>query len=323
MNIAVLGSGAFGTALAISMARDGQDITLWARSATQANAMQKDRVNAERLPQADFPASLNVTADLDNLKEQQTLLIAVPMQQLAQFIERNKAHLARKTLVACCKGIDLQSGLSQTQVIRAILPEARTAVLTGPSFAHDIAAGLPTALTLACEDGHLGQMLQTTLSTSNIRLYRSTDVTGAELGGALKNVIAIACGAAIGAGLGESARAALITRGYAEMRRMADVLGAQSETLAGLSGFGDLALTCASEGSRNFRFGLSLGRSESFDTNITVEGAATARACHEKAKELEVDMPITAAVTAMIDQTLTLKQAMDSLLARPLKEETC
>jgi glycerol-3-phosphate dehydrogenase (NAD(P)+) len=323
VSVAVLGAGAFGTALAISLAREGHDITLWARSEKQAETMQKDRSNSARLPKATFPLTLHISADLDTIKEHQTLLIAVPMQQLARFIADHQNHLAHKTLVACCKGIDLTSGLGPSQVILSALPDAKTAILTGPSFAHDIAAGLPTALTLACTDPTLGTTLQNELSTSNIRLYRSTDVTGAELGGALKNVIAIACGAAIGAGLGESARAALITRGYAEMQRMAEALGAKPETLAGLSGFGDLALTCASEGSRNFRFGLSLGRGETFDPNITVEGAATAQACHEKAKTLGVEMPITAAVSAMINQTLTLKQAMDSLLARPLKEETC
>ena len=323
MSIAVLGAGAFGTALAISLAREGQDITLWARNAEQAKTLQNTRVNGARLPDAMFPETLTVTSELDTIQGFQTLLIAVPMQQLAHFTRDAEKFLSGKTLVACCKGIDLKSGFGPAHVIENNTENARTAILTGPSFAHDIAAGLPTALTLACNDPDLGKTLQGQLSTSNLRLYRSTDVIGAELGGALKNVIAIACGAAIGAGLGESARAALITRGYAEMQRMAEALGAKPETLAGLSGFGDLALTCASEGSRNFRYGLSLGRNTPFDSNVTVEGAATAKACHEKAKTLHIDMPITAAVTAMITQELTLNEAMDSLLARPLKEETC
>jgi glycerol-3-phosphate dehydrogenase (NAD(P)+) len=323
MSIAVLGAGAFGTALAISLSKDGRNVILWARDAVQADTMQKTRINTARLPNATLPEQIIVTSDISAIKDTQTVLLAVPVQQLAGFVERNKGALSNKTLVACCKGIDLQSGLGPTGVLKNALPSAKTAILTGPSFAHDIAIGLPTALTIACEDAGLGIHLQHALTTSNLRLYRSTDVTGAELGGALKNVIAIACGATIGAGLGESARAALITRGFAEMQRMARAVGATAETLSGLSGFGDLTLTCASEGSRNFRFGHSLGRNETFDPNITVEGAMTAKACLARAKDLNLDMPITAAVVAMIDGTLTLNEAMDSLLARPLKEETC
>ena len=323
MSVAVLGAGAFGTALAISMAREGQSVTLWARNPEHAKAMQSQRVNTLRLPDATFPQTLSVTSEIDSIKAVQTLLLATPMQQLAGFAHANKGALTGKSLVACCKGIDLETGDGPTQVLKKILPQNALAILTGPSFAHDIARGLPTALTLACEDARRGSQLQNQLSTSNLRLYRSTDVIGAELGGALKNIIAIACGATIGAGLGESARAAIITRGFAEMQRMAQAIGARPETLAGLSGFGDLALTCASEGSRNFRFGLSLGRNERFDPDVTVEGAATAKATLERAKELGIEMPITAAVVAMIAQTITLKDAMETLLTRPLKEETC
>ncbi|MBV1896671.1 MAG: glycerol-3-phosphate dehydrogenase, partial [Rhodobacteraceae bacterium] len=170
-------------------------------------------------------------------------------------------------------------------------------------------------------DTDLGKTLQQSLTTANLRLYRTTDTVGAELGGALKNVIAVACGAVIGAGLGDSARAALMTRGYAEMQRMALALGARAETLAGLSGFGDLALTCTSDQSRNYRLGLSLGRGESFDSSITVEGAATARAVAANAERMGLDMPITNCVVALLDQKLTLAEAMAQLLARPLKEE--
>lgn len=323
MSIAVLGAGAFGTALAISLSREEQPVTLWARDPQQAQRMQKERMNSARLPGAAFPETLAVSADLQSLASIKTVLLAVPMQQLAKFTQDNATTLTGKSLVACCKGIDLKSRLGPVKILSNALPHSTPAILTGPSFAHDIAKGLPTALTIACEDPTLGTSLQKQLSTANLRLYRSTDVIGAELGGALKNVIAIACGATIGAGLGESARAAIITRGFAEMQRMAQAVGAQADTLAGLSGFGDLALTCASEGSRNFRFGLSLGRDEPFDPSITVEGAATAKATLARAKELNIEMPITAAVVAMITQTITLKDAMNALLARPLKEETC
>jgi glycerol-3-phosphate dehydrogenase (NAD(P)+) len=181
--------------------------------------------------------------------------------------------------------------------------------------------GLPTALTLACVDDEVGQFLQSQLKAPNLRIYRTTDVIGAELGGALKNVIAIACGAAMGAGLGESARAALMTRGFAEMKRMAHALGAERATLSGLSGFGDLSLTCSSAQSRNYQFGLALGRGERFDPTVTVEGAATARAALERTKSLGLEMPITESIVGLLDQKLNLREAMELLLARPPKEE--
>ena len=193
--------------------------------------------------------------------------------------------------------------------------------MTGPSFAADIARGLPTALTLAAQDDETAISLQQQLTTRAIRLYRTTDTVGAELGGALKNVIAIACGTTMGAGMGESARAALMTRGYAEMQRMAAHRGADPDTLAGLSGFGDLTLTCTSEGSRNYRLGLSLGRGETFDAGTTVEGAATARAVAQVAEQTGLDMPITMAVAGLLDKSLDVREAVQSLLTRPLKEE--
>jgi len=202
-----------------------------------------------------------------------------------------------------------------------VIPSATVAILTGPSFAADIARGLPTALTLACADEAKGMALQQALTTPNLRLYRTRDIIGAELGGALKNVIAIACGAAMGAGLGESARAALVTRGFAEMSRMAVHLGAEVETLHGLSGFGDLILTCTSDQSRNYRFGLSLGQNQPFDADVTVEGAATARAVLAKSRDMRLDMPITSAIVGLIDHKLSVSDAMEMLLARPLKEE--
>lgn len=315
--IAIIGAGAFGTALAVSLAGKGA-VTLWSRSADLAHEMQLTRTNATRLPGITLQDRIRITAEF---APQQTLLLAVPMQQLRGLLVMYSDELAGRTLVACCKGIELQSGLGPIAVIKDVLPRAKSALLTGPSFAEDIARGLPTALTLACGDETLGKALQQDLNTANLRLYRTTDTIGAELGGALKNIIAIACGAVIGAGLGDSARAALMTRGYAEMQRMALALGARAETLAGLSGFGDLALTCTSGQSRNYRLGLALGRGDSFDSTITVEGAATARAVSANAKRLGLDMPITDCVVALLDQKLTLTQAMAQLLARPLKKE--
>ncbi|MFO7855257.1 MAG: NAD(P)H-dependent glycerol-3-phosphate dehydrogenase [Paracoccaceae bacterium] len=318
MSVGVLGAGAFGTALAIVLAGAGRPVTLWAREG--AAAMQTARENARRLPGPPFPEALTATGDLAEAAAAETLLLAVPMQRLRALAEGNAARLGDRPLVACCKGVELGTTLGPAGVLAEVLPDAPRAVLTGPSFAADIAAGLPTALTLACADADLGARLQAQLSTPTLRLYRTEDVTGAELGGGLKNVIAIACGAAMGAGLGESARAALMTRGFAEMNRMAQALGAEPTTLAGLSGFGDLVLTCTSEGSRNYRFGLALGRGTEAAAE-TVEGAPTARAVAERARRLGVEMPITEAVVAVLDGRMALRAAMDTLLARPLREE--
>lgn len=317
MKIAVLGGGAFGTALAISLARKAP-ATLWARDLRD---MQTRRENTARLPGCAFPDGLELTDQIELAAAADCLLLAVPMQKLRGFLEAHQSLIKGKYLVACCKGIELSTGLGPVQVIAQCCPDRTAAVLTGPSFAADIARGLPTALTLACRDEKAGKALQQSLNTGNLRIYRTTDTIGAELGGALKNVIAIACGAVMGAGLGESARAALMTRGFAEMQRLAAHLAADPATLAGLSGFGDLTLTCTSTQSRNYRLGLALGRGEGFDDSTTVEGAATARAVAALATKADLDLPITAAVAALLAGKLDVETAMQMLLARPLKEE--
>jgi glycerol-3-phosphate dehydrogenase (NAD(P)+) len=315
MSISVLGAGAFGTALAISLARDGKGITLWARDPAD---MQTKRENTRRLAGFSFPDSLTVTSDLSKAAASDIILLAIPMQKLTDFLQDHAAMFANKTLVACCKGIDLSSGLGPAEIIKTTCPTATPAILSGPSFAVDIAAGLPTALTLAVRDG---EALQAALGTSNIRLYLSSDLFGVEMGGALKNVMAIACGIAIGAGLGESAHAALMTRGFAEMQRFALSRGAQPGTLSGLSGFGDLALTCSSEKSRNFAFGLALGRQDTLPVATTVEGVATAKAVSKAAKKDGIEMPIANMVVAVLEHHLTINEAVALLLSRPLKEE--
>lgn len=315
--ITIMGAGAFGTALAIAMA-ERHPVTLWAHDACHADEMHRARENTRRLPGIALPQALRITS---RLEPSDTVLLAVPMQKLRNVLTEHNAHLSGRTLVACCKGIELDTALGPTQVIAHAAPDSTAAILTGPSFAADIAKGLPTALTIATQDETTCKSLQIQLSTQSLRLYRTTDVIGAELGGALKNVMAIACGAVIGAGLGVSARAALMTRGFAEMNRFATLKGADPSTLAGLSGLGDLALTCTSDQSRNYQFGLSLGRGEAFDPEVTVEGAATARAVHQNATELNIDMPITQAVVALATGKLQVSDAMDMLLARPLKEE--
>lgn len=317
--ITVLGAGAFGTALAISLAEAGQEVALWSRDGAQVRAMRHTGENAARLPGMRLPEGLRITDDIPAGEE--PVLLAVPMQRLRDLLREHATVLKTCDLVACCKGIELTTMMGPVAILNELMPDSTAAILTGPSFARDIAQGLPTALTLACTDAARGEALQQCLTTRNIRIYRTTDTTGAELGGALKNVMAIAAGAVIGAGLGDSARAALMTRGFAEMQRLALALGARPETLSGLSGFGDLVLTCTSPQSRNMQFGLALGRNEPFDPTITVEGAATARAALRRAQALEIELPITAAVVALLDGEVSLRQAMDMLLSRPLKEE--
>ena len=317
--IGIVGAGAFGTALAVALARAGQEVRLWARSGAQVEAMQVTRRNEGRLPGVDLPPRVVVGAKLAALSGCETVLVALPMQQMRGFLAEHGASLRADTLVACCKGLDLTTLTGPTGLIRAALPGVQAAILTGPSFAADIARGLPTALTLAGEFDLAP--LQAQLSTPVLRLYAQSDVVGAELGGALKNVIAIACGIVIGAGLGESARAALLTRGYAEMLRLAKVLGARPETLAGLSGLGDLVLTCTSPQSRNFRHGLAIGAGQVPDPNATVEGVATARAVVRLAESRGLDLPISAMVAAIVGHAIPLDAAIRALMSRPLTQE--
>lgn len=314
MKITVMGAGAFGTALAISFSAAGP-VTLWARD---LGDMPQSRI-APRLPGAVIPDAVTITSDQGAL-DSDVLLLAMPMQALADVV-RALPTRPGQMLVACCKGIDLSRHTGPGSLIAELAPWAVPAVLTGPSFAEDIARHLPTALVLACPDEEKGRAAQARLATRSLRIYRSTDMRGAELGGALKNVIAIACGVAVGAGMGDSARAALMTRGFAEMQRLAGHFGADPRTLMGLSGFGDLVLTASSEQSRNYGYGLALGRGEAFDPNKTVEGIATARATAELAQEQSLDMPITAQIARLTTGTYKVEEALAALLSRPLKEE--
>ncbi|WP_017998276.1 NAD(P)H-dependent glycerol-3-phosphate dehydrogenase [Paracoccus sp. N5] len=313
MSVAVIGAGAFGTALAVVLAAKGP-VTLWGRDVAWSA-----RENP-RLPGIALPDSLRLTDRLADCTAE-TVLLALPAQVLGGFLAAEAPRLDGRRLVSCAKGIDLATLTGPSALIAAACPRATVAVLTGPSFAADIARGLPTALTLACADPGAAEALQRQLSTGALRLYRTTDVTGAELGGALKNVIAIAAGAAIGAGYGDSARASVVTRGFAEMTRLAAALGARPETLAGLSGLGDLVLTCTSEQSRNFRYGLALGAGRDFAAGTTVEGAATARAVAALAPKLGVELPVSQLVAGLAEGRVAMEHALDILLNRPLKEE--
>ncbi len=318
MNVSVIGAGAFGTALAIALANDGRAVTLWSRDGATVDQIRTSRQVA-RLPGVTLPDGVEVTGDLAAAAKADALLLAVPAQALSELLVQLPSTDA--ALVACCKGIDLKTGKGPSDTICAV-SDKPPLVLTGPSFAADIARGLPTALTLACTDAAMGQAMQTLLSTRSLRLYTTRDVRGAELGGALKNVIAIACGVCIGAGLGDSARAAVMTRGFAEILRFATLRGAQPETLTGLSGLGDLALTCTSDLSRNYRHGLGLGAGKTLDASVTVEGVSTAQAMSRIADAENLDMPLCQTVAALVTGRTTVETALTSLLSRPLKEET-
>ena len=243
----------------------------------------------------------------------------MPTQNLASFCKENKSFLTDRPLIACCKGVDQETGLRPSEILSEY--SSKVAVMSGPSFAVDISKGMPTALVLASADPGFLRKLQSDISMPNFRFYRTSDVVGAELGGALKNIIAIACGIAIGAKQGDSARAALMTRGFSEMIAFAKAHGAKEKTLTGLSGLGDLSLTCNSEKSRNFVFGVSLGCQKTFNKNTTVEGVATAFAVSQKARSLGLEMPITSSVSALVEGSASIKEVINSLLSRPTKEE--
>ena len=320
MKIVVAGAGSFGTAMSIALSKGGAEVTLLGRDKKAISEAEQSR--AMPRPEGCYlPPDLRLSSDPAAMGDAQIILICVPTQALGRFLSDHAPHLGNAALVACCKGIDLVTLTGPTGLISSAIGGQSPSILTGPSFAADIAEGLPTALTLACTDAALGARLQDALSTPSLRLYRSEDPLGAELGGALKNVVAIACGACIGAGLGDSARAALMTRGFSEMQRMAQELGARPETLTGLSGLGDLALTCTSDLSRNYRFGMSIGRGMLPEEGTTVEGRHTARAIANLARKLGIDLPVMTAVDGLVDGRITVRTAMDQLLARPLRAE--
>lgn len=314
--IAVIGAGAWGTALAILFARAGKDVTLWARDELRAADMRATRRNP-RLPAAILPENLTITHEMPAGAE--ILLLAVPMQHLRFILPLLPPG---PPVLLCCKGLERDTLLLPPELVAG----RPAAMLTGPNFAHEIAAGLPAAAVLALEDAALRAALMAELHTSSLRLYGSADVIGAALGGAAKNVIAIAAGVVIGAGLGENARAALITRGLAEIARLATALGGKSETISGLSGLGDLLLTCTGPSSRNFSLGLALGQGQSLDqilrhrTEVT-EGVATAPALLARAGAAGVDMPITAAVTELLSGAKNIPETMAALMGRALKDE--
>lgn len=317
----VIGAGAWGTALAATLAGNGP-VTLWAREAEVVAAINTCHENPLFLPGVALPDTITATDQLADVAACAVVLVVVPAQHLRATLAR--AALPPATpLVLCAKGLEAGSHKLMVEVARDLVPNP-LAVLSGPSFAAEVARGLPCAITLACADAALGERLVRAMARPAFRLYQSDDVVGAEIGGAVKNVLAIACGVVEGAGLGLNARAALIARGFAEMTRFGVARGARAETLAGLSGLGDLVLTCSSENSRNFRLGVGLGQgrplAELLAGPAVAEGAATAPVLVEAARAAGVDMPISQAVAALLAGA-AVADTVGALLARPLRAE--
>ncbi len=325
--VVVIGAGAFGTALACVAARSGQKVTLFGRDSGRMQTVQATRRNEPALPGVALPDNLTITADMTDLTGAQIVLFAVPAQSLRDAAARLKTVFSSEAaLIICAKGIEQTSGLFLSDVLESQLPDNPVAALSGPGFAGEIARELPTALTLACSNIQLADRLAAKLSNNRFRLYASDDVKGVETGGALKNVLAIACGIVEGRGLGESARAALIARGLAELMRFAAAHGGKADTMAGLSGLGDLVLTATSHQSRNLRFGLALGKGRKHE-ELTVpdaplsEGAYTAGVAARISLEKNIDMPITRSIAAVLQGSVGVEEAIDALMSRPLKSE--
>jgi glycerol-3-phosphate dehydrogenase (NAD(P)+) len=320
-SVAVIGAGAWGTALAMAAARAGRNVTLWARNAEHAARIASTRDNP-RLPGVRLAPDIVVTSDLTLAARADIQLMATPAQHLRGAVNLLAAHLARPSpVVACAKGIEHGTHKFMTDVIAEAAPSAQPAILSGPSFADDVARGLPTAVTLAAKDEALAGSLVQALGSATFRPYRTTDVRGVEIGGAAKNVLAIAVGIAAGRKLGASAQAALTTRGFAELTRLGRALGARSETLAGLSGLGDLILTCASPQSRNFALGLALGRGEQPPAGKLAEGEFTAPVLIEFAASQGIELPVSEAVASILSGRSTIDAAISGLLTRPFKSE--
>ncbi|MDE0878123.1 MAG: NAD(P)-dependent glycerol-3-phosphate dehydrogenase [Sphingomonas bacterium] len=323
MKVGVIGGGAWGTALAQVAAHGGREVLLWAREPDVVASINDAQENSVFLAGVGLSPTIRATGSLGDLADRDALLVVAPAQHVRAVLA--ETPVGSMPLVLCAKGIEAGTRMLVGEVARQVHPSAPVAVLSGPTFAHEVAAGLPTAVTLAAEDDALRMALSDRLAAPHFRPYASSDVVGAEIGGAVKNVLAIACGVVEGAGLGQNARAALIARGFAEMTRFGLARGARAETLGGLSGLGDLVLTCSSTSSRNFSLGVGLGRGGSAttlmaDRRTVAEGAFTAPVLREAARDVDVDMPVTEAVCRLLDGA-AIGDVIAELLARPLREE--
>ena len=320
-SVAVIGAGAWGTALANVAARAGRDVILYARNADAAARMTATRENP-KLPGVNFDPRITITSNVATAARADIILLATPAQNLREAVTELVPHLVAATpVIACAKGIERGTHKFMTEVIAEAAPNAVPAILSGPSFAGDVARGLPTAVTLATKDESLASALVQALGSSTFRPYHTSDVRGVEIGGAAKNVLAIAAGIVVGKQLGASALAALTTRGFSELVRLGRACGARTETMSGLSGLGDLILTCSSPQSRNFSLGIALGRGERPSRDKLAEGEFTAPVLIELAASKNVDMPVSNAVAAILGGATTIDEAIENLLTRPFKAE--
>ncbi|MGH1397587.1 MAG: NAD(P)H-dependent glycerol-3-phosphate dehydrogenase [Alphaproteobacteria bacterium] len=323
--IGVIGGGAWGTALAQVLSAGGRDVTIWARESEVVAGINVRHENAVYLRGISLSKTLKGTDNLHEAAGKDIVLLVTPAQHMRSTLQEIKGDLkGGNTLVICSKGIELESGKLLSRVIEEELPETPLAVLTGPTFAREVAAGLPGAVTIGVKDQDLGKELQSALGVKGFRPYISEDIIGVQLGGAIKNVIAIACGIVYGRKMGESARAALLTRGVAEIARLGVAMGAEKETLLGMCGIGDLMLTASSMQSRNFSLGAALGEGKSMEDvlgsrNAVTEGVHTAASALSLAKRYAVDMPITEAVNDCLSGVKTLDEAIEDMLNRPFK----
>jgi glycerol-3-phosphate dehydrogenase (NAD(P)+) len=324
----VIGAGSWGTALAILLAREGHPTQLWGRDPEQLHAMRLSRRNVRYLPEASFPEPLQVALDLDHaLIDARDALIAVPSHAFRETLERIQPHLGTETRIAwATKGFETATGMLPHQVVREVMGARPGAVLSGPTFAKEVGAGLPTAMTIASHDEQFAKELALSLSGPSFRAYTQSDIMGVEVGGAVKNVIAIGSGIADGMGFGANTRVALIARGLAEMMRLGVKLGASRETFMGLAGLGDLVLTCTDDQSRNRRFGMALGRGESraqaqSAIHQVVEGVSAARAVCDVAARLEVDMPICREIYRIMYENKPVRAAVQALMGREVRSE--
>lgn len=321
--VAVLGGGAWGTALALAMLRAGHDVRLYARDAETVAAIARGE-NPRYLPGIMIEPGIAATSGMAEALDGADCVLAVtPAQSLRDVLATARNHVPQGApLVLCAKGIERGTGALLSAIVEESLPDNPVAALSGPSFASDVARGLPTAVVVAAREAELAAALAARFSAENLRCYSSDDLIGVEIGGALKNVFAIAAGAIIGAGLGASAQAAMVTRGFVELRRIGAAFGARPETLMGLSGLGDLLLTCSSAQSRNFAYGLALGQGKPLAGLPLAEGVPTAGIAARIAAERQIEAPIISAVAAILDGKITIGQAVTALMTRPLKTET-
>lgn len=325
--VSVIGAGAWGTALAIVARKSGNDVLLWTRHPDHADALNRDKTNRKYLANIPLARGITATSDLALAGNADILLLVVPAQQVRGILTQLKPSLAPETvLIMCAKGIEQESGRLMSEVIQDVTPDNPLAILSGPNFAKEIAVGLPAAATLAVSEREIGENLVKAIGLPTFRPYLTDDIIGAQIGGAVKNVLAIACGVVSGGKLGENARAALITRGMAEILRLGEKLGARAETLMGLSGLGDLVLTCSSSASRNFSLGAALGQGDILGeilqqrTTVT-EGVYTAAAICRLAEKFNIEMPICCAVDEILNGGVAVSSAVEELLARPFRDE--